>query len=169
MVQEYNDMKDSLSRIIYDPDTGDFTWVRCANRRVSAGQKAGCLNYDGYVVISLGGVVYRAHRLAWHIVHGCWPSDQLDHINGNRADNRIANLREATAAQNHQNIAKRSDNKSGYPGVSYAPWASAWRAEIRVSGARRRIGYFSTPELAYAAYSKAKAELHTFHPEVPQR
>ncbi len=162
-------MKDSLSRIKYDPDTGDFTWVCPASRRVSAGQKAGWLNDSGYVLISLGGVKYRAHRLAWRIVYGYWPSDQLDHINGNRADNRIANLREATDAQNRQNTAKRIDNKSGYVGVYYAPWANAWRAEIRVAGVRRKLGYFSAPELAHAAYSKAKAELHTFHPEVPQR
>lgn len=158
-----------LSRIHYAPDTGVFTWVRPASRRVQAGQEAGWLNDSGYVLVSLDGIKYRAHRLAWRIVYGYWPKNQIDHINGDRTDNRIVNLREATDAQNRQNTRKRVDNKSGYVGVYYASWANAWRAEIRVAGKQRKLGYFATPELAHAAYAKAKAEVHTFHLEVPQR
>lgn len=161
--------KINFSRIHYDAKTGIFTWLRPASHRVLINSIAGSYNDSGYIIISLDGVKIRAHRLAWRITYGYWPIEQIDHINGIRDDNRICNLREATNGQNRQNIAKRKDNKSGFIGVYYAKWANAWRAEIRIAGVRQRLGYFETPELAHKAYAKAKAELHIFHPEVPQR
>lgn len=157
-------MNVDLSRLTYNPDTGLFTWVRPASRRALPGATAGWLNDSGYILISLDGVKYRAHRLAWRYVYGCWPQNQIDHINGNRADNRIVNLREATDAQNRQNMARRSDNRSGYAGVYWAAWANKWRAEIRVDNKRYRLGYFDAAEDAYAVYLKAKSEFHTFNP-----
>lgn len=158
-----------LFRIAYDPDTGHFTWLHPASRRVSVGDTAGWLNDSGYVLVSLEGHKHRAHRLAWRLAYGYWPAHQIDHINGARSDNRLVNLREATDAQNRQNMAKRADNKSGYVGVYYAPWAKAWRAEIRVDGQRKRLGYFADPITAHTAYAQAKKQMHTFHSEVPQR
>ena len=80
----------------YNPDTGVFTW-RCGNR---AGKRAGCNNDKGYRRIQSDGRSYRVSRLAWLYVHGRWPDEQMDHINGNRADDRMSNLRPATVHQN---------------------------------------------------------------------
>ena len=156
--------KPEINRLSYDAETGAFVWINPASRRAVKGEIAGWINDNGYRLISLNKCKYRAHWLAWYITYGVWPSHQLDHINGVRNDNRIANLREATDAENRQNMCKRTDNKSGFIGVYYAKWANAWRAEIRVNGVKRKLGYFKTPEIAYEAYLKAKAQLHTYNP-----
>ena len=156
---------EEINRLSYDPDTGVFIWVNPASHRAAKDTEAGWINDSGYRLISLNKIKYRAHWLAWYITYGYWPKNQLDHINGIRDDNRIANLREATDAQNRQNMAKRTDNKSGFVGVYYAKWANAWRAEIRANGVKHKLGYFKTPEIAYKAYLKAKEQLHTFNPK----
>jgi hypothetical protein len=142
----------------YDPDTGAFTW-RLSRRKCTVGSKAGCLMRHGYITIRLDDRLYTAHRLAWLHVHGVWPSEQLDHINKNRSDNRICNLREATNAENAQNQ-KRRDNKSGFSGVRKEN--KKWLAEIKVNYKVTRLGLFETPEEAHAVYLKAKHELHPF-------
>jgi len=151
------------NKLRYDSNTGEFFWLVKTARSVP-GQKAGWLNDSGYRLISVNGKKYRAHHLAWFFTHGVWPVDQLDHINGVRDDNRIDNLREATDAQNRQNMAKRVDNKSGHIGVYWAEWAGKWRAEIKAGGIRRRLGYFDSINDAITAYMNAKAQIHTFHP-----
>src|SRR4029450_2313606 len=102
----------------YDPETGDFTWK--VNRRcVRSGSVAGNVNcVDGYCYIGVDARRYHAHRLAWLYIKGAWPNDQIDHINGNKADNRFANLRQATHSQNQANGGRYSNNASGYNGVT---------------------------------------------------
>jgi hypothetical protein len=156
------------NKLRYDPETGDFYWL-VKSSRADVGQKAGWLNDNGYRLISVDGKKYRAHHLAWYFTHGVFPADQLDHINGVRDDNRIKNLREATDAQNRQNMAKRSDNKSGHIGVYWAAWANKWRAEIAVGGIKRKLGYFATIDDAITAYLSAKAQMHEFHPTPVER
>lgn len=157
-----------LDWVAYDPVTGEFHW-RVSRGGVRKGCRAGSHGGEGYVQIQISGKIHYAHRLAWRIAYGYWPAHQIDHINGNRADNRLVNLREATGVQNCQNMAKRSDNSSGYVGVSFHAARQKWRAEISVGGRRRSLGYFTDPAIAQAAYAQAKKQLHTFHPEVPQR
>jgi hypothetical protein len=142
----------------YDPETGRFTW-RIAPRGHKAGSQAGCIDSYGYVVIRIAGAGHKAHRLAWLIAYGEWPDDQIDHINGERSDNRIANLRSLTNQGNQQNrrTAHRG-NSSGLLGVS--PKRGKWRAQIKVDGEKRHIGMFDTPEAAHAAYLEAKRKLH---------
>src|SRR5690349_20811660 len=104
----------------YDAITGQFTWRVSKGLRVRAGGNAGFVAQGantGYVIIGIDGRQYRAHRLAWFYVTGEWPPDEIDHINGNRADNRWANLRPATVAENQRNRAKSKRNTSGYKGV----------------------------------------------------
>lgn len=152
-------------RLIYDPVTGVFTWRIKPAGNVSAGAQAGHVNADWYREIRVDGRLYLAHRLAWLYVHGQWPIEELDHRNGIRDDNRIANLREATHKQNGENAARRHDNSSGFIGVSWTDKGRKhWVARIAHNKRRREIGRFSTPEEAYAAYLAAKAELHTFNP-----
>jgi len=147
----------------YDPATGLFRWkVQPSSKaRVKADDIAGCLTTDGYRHIMLDRKWHLAHRLAWLHMHGVWPIDQLDHRNGVRDDNRIANLREATRRQNSQNqrLANRT-NTSGLLGAY--PNHDRWRAQIRFGGRCYNLGTFDTPEAAHAAYLAAKRHLHPF-------
>lgn len=148
----------------YDPGMGTFRWIRrpTATCNVAVGAEAGTMDADGYRTIQLDGVRHRAHRLAWLYMHGEWPpSEDIDHVNGNRADNRIANLREARRSENVQNVgAARKDSKSGLAGVNERD--GRWRARIRAGGERLTLGYFDSPEEAHAAYRAAKLQLHPF-------
>lgn len=145
----------------YDPATGEFRW-RQDRPRCREGQIAGHAHCQGYRGIRVDGRAYLAHRLAWLYVHGAWPKDQIDHINGNRADNRIANLRECTNALNCQNVRAHRDSTSKYPGVSLADHARGkpWLATICVAGKKKYLGHHETEELAFSAYRLAKRELH---------
>jgi hypothetical protein len=147
----------------YDPDTGLFRW-RISRRGSPAGEIAGCGNGDGYLRIKIDHSLCLAHRLAWLYVHGKWPVEQLDHISGVRADNRIANLREATNAQNHQNRAISQRNTSGHIGICWAKREKKWRARVTVNSLVVPLGYFAALEDAISARAKAKAELHQFQP-----
>lgn len=104
------------------------------------------------------------HRLAWLYVHGEWPTEQIDHINQNPVDNRIANLRPADKSQNVQNI-DAAYGSSGYRGVSFDSRCgdgNSWRARIMVDGKSHSLGYYATAEEAHDAYLAAKRELHPF-------
>jgi HNH endonuclease len=150
----------------YDGDTGVFTWRVRTSNRVKIGAVAGTLGTGGYVRIEVGGVPYLAHRLAWLYVHGRWPYDKLDHIDGNPSNNRLCNLRECTQAQNQQNRRTNRAKKSGLPlGVKASKTRGRYEAQIRQGGKRYWLGIFDTPELAHAAYLVAKAELHQFNPK----
>lgn len=150
----------------YDPETGMFIWCVKPSRRVKSGAAAGGIDSKRYRVIRIDGVYYKAHRLAWLYVHGRFPIRDIDHINGVRDDNRIANLREATRAENGQNRKKNINNTSGFHGVSWDSANRKWRASIQVNSRPKRLGLFDAPESAHAAYLAAKAELHTFNPRI---
>ena len=111
----------------------------------------------GYVAIRLDDTLYTAHRLAWLYVNGEWPAEQIDHINRDRADNSITNLRSVTNAENAQNQRARA-NKSGFAGVRKEN--NKWLAEIKVNYKPIRIGLFETPEAAHEAYVAAKRKFH---------
>lgn len=147
----------------YDPDTGIFRWkVKTANTR--PGQIAGCIDTSrGYRQIGIGGKTYFAHRLAHLFMTGSWPVAATDHRNGHRDDNRWENLREATWAQNNQNLPKLRTNRNGFPGVQQRR-SGRWSAQIRASGRRLNLGTYETANEAYAAYLAAKAQHHTFQP-----
>lgn len=152
------------ARIHYDPATGGFTArVRLA-QRVAAGQSVGSINPRGYVVLSIGGKQYLGHRVAWFIHHGVWPGMEIDHINGVRHDNRIANLREAHPdTEQPQNKRRYSNNRSGFPGVIQRG-KNSFRAYIQAQRVYHHLGTFSTAERAYEAYLDAKRRLHPFQP-----
>jgi hypothetical protein len=134
--------------------TGTFTWIRIGSR-VKPGKIAGTLLADGYCAIRWRGKRYGAHRLAWLYVYGEWPREQIDHIDGVRANNRGGNLREATQSQNQGNTRIRKDNTSGIKGVCWSKAARKWLACIQVNGKFKHLGLFITAEEASAAYRKA--------------
>lgn len=139
----------------YDPATGVFQWRVKPRRGVQIGDRAGTVDPLGYRGVRVDGRRYLEHRLAWAWVFGSQPPDELDHINGNPSDNRIANLRPATRSQNNQNTRRRCDNKSGFKGVSWITARGKWRAEIKADGRVLHLGYFQTREEAHAAYMTA--------------
>ena len=145
----------------YDPATGEFVWTERAYHAVVA-EKAGGRNRKGYIQICIDLRRYYAHRLAWLYVHGRWPAEQIDHINGVKDDNRIANLREATNAENQQNRRITRKNTSDHVGVSWHKKTQQWRAQISVNGRPKHLGCFDDIDDADKAYADAKAKLHPF-------
>lgn len=140
---------------IYDPLSGVFTRrIRCQGLPI--GTIAGRPNGGGYLRISIDGRDYRAHRLAWFYVHGCWPSLCLDHINGNGCDNRIANLRQATTVQNMAN--RRAKGGRLLKGITRH--YGKWHAQIRHNGRVVHLGDFETAEQAAAVYAAKAKEIH---------
>jgi hypothetical protein len=121
----------------------------------------------GYWFLHLDHKRYAAHRLAWLYVYGVWPAECIDHINRVRTDNRISNLREATRAQNRQNLCLSAKNKSGIRGVSFDRVNSNWRASISVGGRAKNLGRFASKSDAAAAYAAEAAKFHT-HNQVGQ-
>ena len=143
----------------YKPETGVFTWL--VNRSTTkAGSVAGHINKAmGYYKLRIDGKIYWAHRVAWLYAYGKWPENQIDHINGIRHDNRIANIRSVTHSQNMQNLTK-ARSESGLIGA----WKQngKWSSRIRVNGKEIKLGYFESKEKAHEAYITAKRELHPF-------
>lgn len=142
--------------LIYNPETGKFT--RTAHNRYRPdleGQEAGSPSSTGHILICIGCCSYLAHRLAWLYTYGRWPNGEIDHINRNRADNRLANLREATHRQNNANKSAYAHCKSGFKGVVFVERTGRYRATIRTSEGRKHLGYFDSPEEASAAYQSA--------------
>lgn len=144
----------------YNPDSGLFTWVVSTTRRIRVGAIAGTLVKEGYVSIGVDRDLHRAHRLAWLYVYGEWPKHDIDHINGNRSDNRIANLRDVTRTVNLQNLRLAHKDKQSNAPLGVYTDKKKWAAAIRVNGERVRLGNFNTPEEAHAAYLEAKRKHH---------
>jgi hypothetical protein len=142
----------------YDPENGFFRW-KIRWKRVRIGQLAG-VSGPRYARIMLGQRRFYAHRLAWLYVYGVWPQHEIDHIDGDRLNNRISNLREATSSENKRNTRKRSNNTSGFKGVSFDKSKKLWTAQIATNRKYIHIGRFKTPEAAYEAYCAAAERLH---------
>ncbi len=137
----------------YDRATGMLAWKN--NRPgCKAGATAGTVNCEGYVQIEIDLVIHKAHRLAWLIETGDWPRGQIDHINRQRADNRFANLRDATPLDNSRNRSPSPGNKSGVVGVAAS--GSKWTAYIGVNNRTLHLGRFT--ELSEAVAARRDAE-----------
>lgn len=148
----------------YDPETGVFTWKVAKARRVKIGDQAGCSDSKGYLQIKIDGEKYLSHRLVWMYVHGVFPKAGLDHINGIKGDNRICNLREATNSENLQNQrkAKISNKSTGLLGSSFDKNAGKFKAQIKLNGKQKHLGFFHTGLEAHNAYLTAKREVHPY-------
>ena len=151
----------------YDQDTGVFTRrVTRQGLKARAGDIAGTRKPSGYLSIWICGANFMVHRLAWLYVHGTWPEGQVDHINQVKADNRIANLRVATHAENMQNRKPYKTNSTGLRGVYRRKTQPdhLFYAAIKVNRKTINLGAFRTAEEAHAAYCAAAARLHTHNP-----
>lgn len=157
MMVDQNDVKEFLS---YEPSTGVFIWVKGYRNR-NVGKIAGFIDYEGYRQITFKGRIWRAHHLAWLYMFGSLPASSIDHIDGDRSNNSIANLREVTFAGNSQNqrIAHK-DSKFGKLGVDKLTHRKLFRARIQCEGKRITLGYFKTPEEAHQTYLMAKRAFH---------
>jgi hypothetical protein len=144
------------SLLYYHPESGIFTWL-VKRGKSRAGARAGHQHkLTGYRVIGVNGKIYPEHRLAWLYMTGNWPINKIDHIDREQTNNIWSNLRAATTQQNAGNCKIRSDNTSGYRGVSWYRNNGKWRAGIKIDGKDKHLGFFNSPEEAFEAY-KAKA------------
>jgi len=122
-------------------------------------------NGRGYGTIVISGTAYLAHRLIWLFHYGEFPSEFIDHIDGNKMNNRIENLREADQTINNHNAKIRKDNTSGFPGVHLIKRTGKYQAEIQSTGKRKHLGNFNTPEEAFLSYQLAKIKYHPTSPD----
>lgn len=142
-----------LEKLNYLSDTGEFVWKR-------TGKRAGCTRDDGYTLIRLDGILYYAHRLVWFIETGEQAKHTIDHINGNKSDNRKDNLRDISIAINSQNRHKpQSNNMSGFLGVQ-RNHQYGWQAKLTLNGKNYCFGTYKTEEEAHQAYLNGKRKLH---------
>jgi hypothetical protein len=160
----FDDVARSIS---YDPETGVFVWLprndlgKDQNRWNTryAGGPAGNRASNGYHVIRFRGVHYKAHRIAWLLMTGEWPADQIDHRDLNRSNNRWSNLRAASAGQNVINRRLQSNNSSGRRGVVFNRQRRKWQVQIGANGKLHYLGCFESKEEAAATYLAA-AKIH---------
>jgi hypothetical protein len=140
-------------------DDGRLIWL--VNRgAVKAGAIAGHASKEGYIEVRVFGCKIYAHRIVYAITHGAWPEKFVDHINGNRSDNRPENLRDVSNAENMQNrIGANANSVSGVRGVHWHKQVGKWCAAISPNGKYRHLGLFSSKEEAAAARAKAEAAL----------
>jgi Demerecviridae HNH endonuclease len=131
--------------VSYCPQSGIVTWKVAPRYAIRVGDPVTSLNSYGYVQACIARRPYLAHRIGWALTHGEWPAVMIDHINGDRADNRIVNLRLATGAQNQANRTARKDSKTGLRGVRFDKKTGKFSAQIQVGG-------FDTAEEAHAEF-----------------
>lgn len=158
----------------YNPETGVFTWKERPLSHFSerkrwlawlsnfSGKTAGGKHCMGYWTICINNKPYLAHRLAWLYVFGSMPKDQIDHINWDRLDNRIANLREVSNQENHKNKPAQKNNTSGVVGVCWDKSREKWCARIKVSGKTVNLGRFDKKSQAIIARKSAET-IYGFH------
>lgn len=151
--------QDYLKEILhYNPSTGAFVWTENKQWRQ---KKTGYMDKDGYHIIMIDGRNYRAHRLAWLYVYGEFPPHQTDHINHDRADNRISNLRSVTNQENQMNR-RFTGNSSGFRGVYWDKPREKWASKIKVNQKMINIGRFDSIEEAIGSRLTAEIE-YGFH------
>lgn len=149
-------LREALS---FDPETGEFRRRR-PNGTISGKRAGSGSHHKRYRYLRVDGINYSEHRLAWLFIYGKWPDGEIDHINMDRADNRIVNLREATPSQNQANRKVRKRNKLGIKGVMLHKRDRKYVAQIKRGNKVKHLGYFQTAEEAAEAYRKAALEIH---------
>lgn len=159
-------------RFRYEPETGKLywrelprtvgNWAASWNTRY-AGREAFTADMRGYRQGRVDGQNLLAHRIVWAIYTGAWPAAEIDHINGDRADNRIVNLRAADRSENNRNTAVRRSSVTGVVGVTWDSQTSSYRAQIKTQGRLIYLGRFHSLREAKAVRKQAEVK-YGFHP-----
>lgn len=146
----------------YDAETGRLYWLPRRSKGAEgfnakwAGAEAFTASRSGYRVGNINQRTFTAHRVIWALVHGVWPSADIDHINGCRSDNRLSNLRSVSRTENLRNLGMSSRNTSGVTGVYRNAHTWKWSAKISVGNRSKHLGYFATRDEAGAARARAE-------------
>jgi hypothetical protein len=145
----------------FDHKDGRLYWkkVNHSNKKYLVGQEVGSIHKTGYRHVTWQGKVHKVHRLIYLLEHGYLPNE-IDHINGDRQDNRLENLRDVTRSQNQFNKAMCKNNTSGTRGVSWHKKSNAWLVRVCASGKTKSIGYFKDLELAGLVADEARSIYH---------
>lgn len=170
---------ETLRRLLaYNPETGELTWLprprefcktdqsfKSWNAKFSGRPALTSVDGEGYRAGAIFNRTYRAHRVSFAIYHGHWPKNQIDHINHDRTDNRIVNLRDVSHAENGSNQKLPSNNTSGVCGVTWFKARQKWQVRIKVHGKTKHLGYFADISDATAARKLAETEFgfHSNH------
>jgi HNH endonuclease len=128
--------------LTYNPQSGFFVRKTMVGSRGAVGQIVGSLHHSGYLHVWIGKYQYLLHRLVWLWMTGDWPVEQIDHINGDKSDNRWSNLRAATHGQNKRNSRLSKNSTSGYVGVSYFRSNRRWYSYLTLNGKKVFVGFF---------------------------
>jgi hypothetical protein len=153
------DVETLRSLVAYNPETGVFTRLvkRDFNPKSVLGKPLGTAYSNGYLGFRVLTRRYLSHRLAWFYVHGEWPQSDMDHVNGDRTDNRLCNLRLATKSQNMANTETQVNNTSGHRGVIFDKVNKKWMAYMQQHGKFINLGRFVVKEEAIAVRAQAFA------------
>jgi len=143
----------------YEAETGNFFWT-APRPKIQVGQLVGYKSKKGYIHTEINGKHYACHRLAWFYATGKWPECQIDHINRDRSDNRIENLRLASNGENRAN--SKTTNKLGFKGVTFKKWLKEKPYEAKITFQKKVIylGCYATPEEAHISYKNAAIKFH---------
>jgi hypothetical protein len=144
----------------YNKDTGNFVWKVTVNYNSIKGSIAGTSDNLGYIAIKIKGKRYLAHRLVWIYVYGTLPNSVLDHVNGIPYDNRLDNLRLATASENCRNCKTRIDNTTGIKNVGWSKAYEKYVVRVKINNKSKHIGYFENIEDANKAAIEAREKYH---------
>ena len=144
----------------YDQNLGVMSRKIKTGRNTHAGQQVGSDDMHGYKTVRIGTTSFKLHRLCWFYAHGHWPVGDIDHLNGDRSDSRLSNLRDVPRGVNLQNqrVATSQNKSTGVLGVY--PSNKRFTAALSVDGKKKSLGTFDTVDLAHAAYLNAKREFH---------
>jgi hypothetical protein len=154
------DVKKLREVFCYDPETGVLT-----NRvsRKGGGKKgaiSGCSRHDGYLIVRVENKLLLGHRVIWALHYGQWPDCDIDHVNQDKSDNRITNLRLSNKSNNSLNRGRRADNKSGVKNVSWNKPCGKWDVRMKVNGIQKCFGLFDSLDEAREVATKGRMEMH---------
>lgn len=142
----------------YEIETGNLIRILKTSNSVNVGDIAGSINNCGYIRVNIKGKLYQAHRLIWLYMYGELPSQFIDHIDRDRINNRIENLREANVQENNRNRKMQNNNTTGYVGVSKHNPTGKYRARCKINGVEYHLGLYTTPYDAFLVREKFAKE-----------
>ena len=153
--------------LIYDPDNGKFFWKKeSLNKARKVGEEAGSYAGNGYSIICVENKRFSGHRLAWYFYYGEWPDFHIDHMDGDKQNNKINNLRKSNPSVNMKNRGLNKNNTTGYSGIQKS--RNKWRVRVRIDGKLLNFGTYDNIEDAVRVRNEVYIE-YGFHPNHGKR